>query len=222
MFAVVNQMTGDHDAALGSGGFQIKVAEGVIALQLPDLHLFRILPFSVAVLVFNEQRLLMVPWNLVTIFVDRSSAEIAQLSLIDHASKLFGILHIVLASLPSRRVEELVAHYIDGDRHEIIRKYEVEGVPGGDSRGPLDSHFPFSHGVRELSLPVPCDGLNSMHVILVEVTVTPFEHLVVGHHLFKGSVAVLALEPQDCILTICSAVTCGVGFRDFSTVLLPI
>jgi hypothetical protein len=77
MFAVIDQVTGDHDVALRSGRSQAKVMESVLVLQLPDLHLFCILPFSVAALVVDEQRLLMVPWNLVTILVDRSSAEIA-------------------------------------------------------------------------------------------------------------------------------------------------
>ena len=66
---------------------------------------------------------------------------------------------------------------------------------------------------------MPNDCINLVHVILVQITITPFQHLVVGHHLLKHVVTMPALEPKDGVLSISSGFTSGVYLQYLGTVL---
>ena len=66
------------------------------------------------------------------------------------------------------------------------------------------------------------NAFKPVHVILVQVSVTPFQHLVVGHDLLEHSVNVLALEFHNGILSIRGCLPSGFDIDDFGTLLLPI
>ena len=66
------------------------------------------------------------------------------------------------------------------------------------------------------------DPVELEHVVFVKISVTPFQHLVVGSDLLKGSVPMDAFEPDDVVLPIGSDFVIWSGLDDLGPSLLPI
>jgi hypothetical protein len=105
------------------------VPSNPILLELSEFYLLCILPLCATILRVDEHCFLVVLWHLATILVNRSSTEVTELGLVDHASKPFGIFGMGFALLPTWGFNEPVVHCIDRNGHGVIKEYEVKCIP---------------------------------------------------------------------------------------------
>ena len=134
----------------------------------------------------------MIAWYLMSVLVHWSVAVALESHLVDGTADCLGVADITLAVSPPRFSKKVMLLGVHGDRDWVVLKGCAEVIPCPLSQGPFDKNLPTA-----LHLCIPAVVVQSdktVEVILVQVTIAPFQHLVVRHDLLKDLVTDSALE----------------------------